>query len=65
MEAEFTEGLEKVQVQTEYLGDSERKGGSLMFAWHLKVFIEDHDLVRVSSQAPRNQLEDEDPGVIP
>lgn len=38
--AEFVEDIERVQVQTEHLGDSERKRKiSLFFAWELSVLL--------------------------
>ena len=37
VKAEFTDGAERVQVQTERLGDSERKGGTLVYVWSLGV----------------------------
>ena len=53
---EFIEEMEKEQIQTEHLEDSGRQGqvSSLL---GVGVFIEDCGLVCMSSQASRNQLE--------
>ena len=64
MKAEFIQSIERLPVQTELLEDSERKGGSLVFVRGLGGFIEDRDLVYVSSQASRTQNKDEGPSAI-
>ena len=51
MKAEFIEGIERVQVQIECLGDSRRKGRGLVFVWGLGFFTED------PGKASRNRLE--------
>lgn len=48
MRAEFIEDIEKKQIQTEHLGDLERKV-SLIFVWGLGFLLR-----VVSSQASRN-----------
>lgn len=56
-------------MQVECVGDSERKGGSLIFVRGLEVFTEDSSLVYVSPKAsrnlehPENQNKDKCPGI--
>lgn len=55
VKAEFIEGTERVHVQTECLGDSERKKESLVLVRDLGIFNEGHGMVYMSFQATRNQ----------
>lgn len=55
--AELTEDTERVQMQTEHLGDSQKKRRESCLCLGTGVFSEEYDLVHVSSQASRNPLE--------
>ena len=55
--AEFIEGTDRQQVQTEHLGDLERKeAGALSLFRVCRFCIEDGGLVSVSPQSSRSQL---------
>lgn len=50
MKADFTKGIERIQVETVCLGYSERRGLSLVFVWDLGGFMEDCGLVLLGIQ---------------
>ena len=49
MKAEFIESIERVQLQTKCLGDSERKGERVWSMFGVWVFIQECGLLYVSS----------------